>query len=133
MKVEIKVFAYLIPFFVVATGIYAYFTRWDEWVGIVGLGLVTLLCAFIAGYLALTARKLDDRPEDNPYGDIHEQAGDYGFFSPHSWWPFWLGLSSALVFLGVAIGWWLAIIAAPFAAIATVGWTFEYFQGDRAV
>ena len=25
------------------------------------------------------------------------------------------------------------IIAAPFAAIATVGWTFEYFQGDRAV
>jgi hypothetical protein len=73
------------------------------------------------------------RPEYNLHGEIAEQAGDYGFFSPHSWWPLWLGMSAAVLFLGVAIGWWLFIIAAPFAAVATVGWTFEYFRGENAV
>jgi hypothetical protein len=38
-----------------------------------------------------------------------------------------------MVFLGAAIGWWLVMIAAPFMALATVGWTFEYFRGDKAV
>lgn len=133
MRVEIKIFAYLVPFFLIAVGIYAYFTRWDEWVGIVGLALTAMLCAFIAGYLVLTARKLDARPEDNPMGEIEDQAGDYGFFSPHSWWPLWLGAASAAIFLGVAVGWWLVIIAVPFAAIAVVGWTFEYFRGDEAI
>lgn len=133
MRGEIKLFGLLVPFFVVVTAIYAYFTDWQEWVGIVGLALTTALVGFIAGYLWLTARKLDPRPDDNPHGEIEEAAGDYGFFSPHSWWPLWLGLSSAVLFLGVAIGWWMVIIAAPFAAIATVGWTFEYFRGEKAV
>lgn len=33
----------------------------------------------------------------------------------------------------VAIGWWMVIIAAPFVALAPVGWTFEYFRGQNAV
>ena len=26
-------------------------------------------------------------PEDNPDAEIYDGAGEYGFFSPHSWWP----------------------------------------------
>lgn len=137
MKIETKLFAYLIPFFVILSGIYYWATTSTangvEWVGVVGLGLTGALCAFIAGFLALTATKLDVRPEDKLEGEIAEQAGDYGFFSPHSWWPLWLGLSAAMLFLGVAVGWWLFVIAAPFAGIAVVGWTFEYFHGEKAV
>jgi hypothetical protein len=133
MNVEIKLFGLLIPFFALMTVIYAWFTSGTEWVGIVGLALTGGLCAFVAFYLWLTARKLDERPEDKLDGEIAEQAGDYGFFSPHSWWPLWLGLASAALFLGVAVGWWLFIIAAPFAALATLGWTFEYFHGEKAV
>lgn len=133
MKAETKLFAILIPFFVVMAAVYAYLTGGSEPVGIVGFALTAALCGFIAGYLWLTARKLDERPEDRLHGEIAEQAGDYGFFSPHSWWPLWLGLSCAALFLAVAIGWWLVIISAPFVALATVGWTFEYFRGEKAV
>lgn len=133
MKAETKLFAVLIPFFVVLAVIYAYFTGGKEWVGIVGITLTAALCGFIAFYLWMTSRKLDERPEDRLDGEIAEQAGDYGFFSPHSWWPLWLGLSCAALFLGVAIGWWMVIISAPLVALATVGWTFEYFRGEKAV
>jgi hypothetical protein len=133
MKVEMKLFGILIPFFVLMTVVYWWATAGTELVGIVGLALTGALCAFIAFYLWLTARRLDERPEDRLDGEIAEQAGDYGFFSPHSWWPFWLGLASATLFLGVAVGWWLFIIATPFAVLATLGWTFEYFHGEKAV
>ncbi|MGB3185203.1 MAG: cytochrome c oxidase subunit 4 [Ornithinimicrobium sp.] len=133
MQAETKLFAILIPFFVVMTIVYAYFTGLGEWVGIVGLLLTACLCGFVAFYLWLTARKIDERPEDRLDGEIAEASGDYGFFSPHSWWPLWLGLASATLFLGVAVGWWLFVIAAPFAVLATIGWTFEYFRGEHAV
>ncbi len=104
MKVEMKLFGILIPFFVVMTLVYAWATAGTELVGIVGLALTGALCAFIAFYLWLTARRLDVRPEDRLDGEIAEQAGDFGFFSPHSWWPLWLGLASATLFLGIAVG-----------------------------
>lgn len=137
MKAEFRLFAYLVPFFVLLTGIYYWATltaeHGVEWVGVVALGLTGALCLFIAAYLKLTASKLDERPEDKLEGEIAEQAGGYGFFSPHSWWPLWLGLSAAILFMAVAVGWWLFAIAAPFAALAVVGWTFEYFVGEKAV
>ncbi len=133
MKAETRLFAILIPFFLVVGVIYGYFTEFSEWVGFTALLLTGALCAFVAFYLWLTARKLDVRPEDNLHGEIAEQAGDFGFFSPHSWWPLWLALTAAALFLGVAVGWWMFVIAAPFAAYATVGWTFEYFRGENAV
>lgn len=133
MRIEYKVFLLLVPFFVAVGVIYAYFTEWEEWVGIVGLALTGILCGFIGFFLWLTARKLPDRPEDDLQGEIAEAEGNYGFFAPYSWWPLWLGASSAGLFLGAAIGWWLVVIAVPFVVLATVGWTFEYFHGDDAV
>ncbi len=137
MKIETKLFAYLVPFFVLMTVVYAFFTsigvHGTEWVGIVGLALTALLCTFIAFYLWHTGSKLDLRPDDNPDGEIADQAGEYGFFSPHSWWPLALGAGAAFVFLGVAVGWWMVIIGVPFAGLALVGWVFEYFRGEHAI
>lgn len=133
MKVELKFFALVGVFAAVMTVIYWVWTGGDEPVGIVALALTGAMALMISGYLAVTARKLDLRPDDNPEGEIDEIEGEYGFFSPYSWWPLFLAFACALMFLGVAVGWWLVILAAPMVALSTVGWTFEYFRGENAV
>jgi len=64
---------------------------------------------------------------------ISVAEGEYGFFSPHSWWPLALGAAAGVVFLGLAVGFWLLTIGMFLAALATIGWTFEYFRGENAV
>ena len=68
-----------------------------------------------------------------PGGPDLAAEGEYGFFSPHSWWPLPLAAGAALMFLGLAVGWWLLIIGAVVGGMALVGWTFEYFRGENAV
>jgi len=99
----------------------------------VALMLTAGLSALVGFYLWWTGRKLDDRPEDDPLAPVEAAEGEYGFFSPHSWWPLPLAASAATIFLGLAVGWWLVIIGVGFGALATVGWVFEYFRGENAV
>ena len=114
--------------------LYGVWGDWAEPVGVTGLTLGALLGFMIAGYLNITRRKLDGvPPEDDPLGEITDIAGDFGFFSPHSWWPLFLGLAAATCFLGLAVGMWLFIIGAFFAIPALVGWTFEYWRGENAL
>ena len=54
---------------------------------------------------------------------------EIGHFSPWSWWPVILGAGIAVVFLGLAVGPWLALYALPIVLIALVGWTYEYYRG----
>jgi hypothetical protein len=103
-----------------------------EWVGVIGLILGGLLGFMIAWYLWMTRRRLERDPSDDPLGDIDEIQGEYGFFSPHSWWPLPLAASAALAFLGLAIGWWMVILGGLFACLALVGWVFEYWRGAHA-
>lgn len=131
MKTEAKLFLSLVPFFAIVGGIYAYFS--DEWVGIMALLLTSLMSAFVAWFFWLSGKNVDPRPEDDLEGEIRDQEGAYGHFAPYSWWPLWLGLSTALVILGIGLGWWLVVVAAPFLLISLVGWTLEYFHGDVAV
>ncbi|MGI8718066.1 MAG: cytochrome c oxidase subunit 4 [Lapillicoccus sp.] len=132
MKVETKLFVIMAIFFVPLVPIYGYFTHWQEMVGTVGFLLTALLFGLIGFYLWATGRKFRDRPEDDPSAPISAQEGDYGFFSPYSWWPMWLGMSAAVCFAGLAVGWWLFIIGAFVGSVALVGWTFEYFKGEYA-
>jgi cytochrome c oxidase subunit IV len=133
VKVEYRLFVIIAAFFAVVAVIYGLATQWNEPVGPVALALCGLLGAMIAYYLWFTGRRLPQRPEDNPLALISEQEGEYGFFSPHSWWPLPLGISGAICFLGLAIGWWLFIIGATMGIVAIVGWTFEYFRGEHAL
>ena len=114
--------------------VYGFWSEWSEPVGVVGLTLGALLGIMIAGYLNITRRKLDGvAPEDDPLGEISDFAGDFGFFSPYSWWPLWLALSCAVIFLGLAIGWWLVALGAVMVVPALIGWVFEYWKGPHAL
>ncbi len=67
-------------------------------------------------------------PEDRMDANIDDGDAEQGFFSPWSWWPVVLAGCAALLFLGVAVGPWIAFIALPIGIIALVGWTYEYFR-----
>ena len=132
MKVEFKLFVVLAVFFLPVALIYGIASGWNEPVGPIGLGLTGGLGVMIAFYLWATGRRLPERPEDNPGGEIEEQEGDYGFFSPHSGSRVPLLFWCMVCFAGLAVGWWLFIIGASFGVVALVGWTFEYFKGPHA-
>jgi len=55
-----------------------------------------------------------------------------GFFSPWSWWPVMLAASLSLMFLGMAVGFWVTFIGVGLVAISLVGWVYEYYRGNFA-
>ena len=127
MKFEGFLFIGCAVFFGAVDIIYWYFSK--DPTGTTALALSVGL-AFLSGfYLLFTGRRLPPRPEDNPEGEIAEGAGELGFFSPHSWWPFWVGLSGAVMFVGVAIGWWLVAIGMAAVLFSAIGFVFEYYRG----
>jgi cytochrome c oxidase subunit IV len=97
--------------------------------GTTALALSVGLALLVGFYVLFTGRRLPRRPEDDNEGEIAEGTGEIGFFSPHSWWPFWLGLSGAVAFLGVAIGWWLVLIGMAAVLFSTIGFVFAYYRG----
>ena len=87
----------------------------------------------IAWYLWMTRRRLERDPSDDPLGDIDEIQGEFGFFSPHSWWPLFLGRSRGDLLPRPRRRLVAVLIGAFFAVPALVGWTFEYFKGEHAL
>jgi hypothetical protein len=132
VKIETKLFLYLAPFFVVVGVIYGFITEWHEPVGFLGMPLLGGLMAMIGAYLALTARRIDARPEDNEHAEIADGAGDQGVFAPWSWWPLVIGAAAALTFLGLAVGWWVLYLGFVLGVIGLVGWVFEFSRGQHA-
>ncbi len=133
MKVEYRLFLWLGVFFVVMSGIYGFWNGWTELAGPVALLLSSFLAFMVAFYIWYTGRHIGLRPEDDADGEIHQFEGDYGFFSPHSWQPLFVGFTAALCFAGLAIGWWLFIIGASLGVFALIGWTFEYWHGEHSL
>jgi hypothetical protein len=127
MKVEGWLFLGCGVFFIGADVVYWY-TSYDP-TGTTALALAVGLALLTGFYVLFTGRRLPPRPEDNEEGEIVEGTGEVGFFSPHSWWPLFLGLSAAVAALGAAIGWWLFLIGLLFLVCATIGYVFEYYRG----
>jgi len=101
-----------------------------EWVGTMGLTLVGVLSAFIAFYVARVYKgQGGELPEDRLDADIDDGEAEQGFFSPWSWWPVMLAASASLLFLGLAVGVWIAIIGAVIGVVCLIGWTYEYHRG----
>ena len=104
-----------------------------EWVGLVGMALTGVLSFFLAFYLGRTQAGLGGRlPQDRTDANVDDGDPEMGQFSPWSWWPFTLGLGLTLVFLGLAIGTWVSFFGGPLAAIAIVGWNYEYYRNNFA-
>lgn len=96
--------------------------------GTTALVLSTFLCLLIAFYLYVTSRRLPPLPEDDAQGEIADVAGEYGFFSPHSWWPLACAASFSTFVLGTAIGAWLMVIGGALGVTALLGLVFEYYR-----
>ena len=116
-------------FFFAAVDIVYWYTSKDP-TGTAAIGFAVGLAVLTGFYCLFTGRRLPKRPEDDKRGKIEQGAGEVGFFSPHSWWPLFVGLAVAVAGLGFAVGWWLFLMGAMFTILATIGFVFEYYRGN---
>ena len=132
MKVESLIFNIIAFFCVVAAIVYGVWAK--EPIGTTALVLSAGLTGLIGGFFLFVSRRIDARPEDRKDAEIADGAGELGFFSPGSYWPFAIGLSAAL--MGLALAFWYSwlIIMAGIALLLTIGGLlFEYYVGQNAV
>jgi hypothetical protein len=116
--------------FILAAGIvYGFWSK--EPVGTTALLLSFCLCTMIGFYLSFTARRADTGAQDREDADVADDAGELGFFSPHSWQPLALGVGGSLAFLGIIFGWWLLFFSLPVILFGVYGWVFEYYKGEN--
>jgi hypothetical protein len=128
VKIQGRLFLWLSLFVLIVAIVYGYWSR--ETAGTVALFLAFGLALMIGFYLSYTAARMDALAQDNKDADVADEAGEVGFFSPHSWAPVSLGVGGALAFLAVAMGWWLLYFSAPLIMLGLWGWVFEYYPGE---
>src|SRR6478609_1082213 len=111
LRVETWLFIGLTGFFALAAVIYGVLAP-KEVVGITALVLTTGLTLIIGTFLLFVSRRLEGiRPEDDDDAEISDGAGDLGFFSPGSYYPFFLAATVALVAVATAyLLVWLMVI-----------------------
>ena len=103
-----------------------------EVVGTTALALTGSL-AFLTGfYVLFTSRRVGDLPEDLENAEISDADTQYGFFSPHSWWPLIIGLSTFTFILGFVFASWLAVLGVMAILFSSFGLLFEYYRGPFA-
>ncbi|GAA4898994.1 cytochrome c oxidase subunit IV [Stackebrandtia albiflava] len=138
MRTESKLFALITLSLYLFAAVYGWWTWYEspigaiEVIGFTALILSGTLCAMCWGFFAFVARRLDLRPEDRPDGEIADAAGEVGFFSPGSYWPFGVALSATIAGVGVVFWmWWLIAVGMLAVLITTCGLLFEYYTGSR--
>ena len=71
----------------------------------------------------------EPRPEDNDDAEVSDGAGDVGFFSPGSYFPFFLAACVALVAVATAyLLIWLMVIGVGFLLWVVCGFIYEYHR-----
>ena len=137
MRANSNLFWILGGFFWLADIVYGVWSLIDtgrvEWVGTVGMALSGILSFFLAFYIGRThSAQGGELPSDSTTADVDDGDPEIGSFSPWSWWPFALGIGVGLLFLGLAIGTWIAFIGAPLVLVSLVGWNYEYYRNNFA-
>jgi hypothetical protein len=103
-----------------------------EVVGVAALILSGGLLGIPGGFFWFVSRRIDPRPEDRSDAEIAESAGDFGFFSPGSYWPVTVAGAATITGLGLAFQQlWLVIVGVLFLLFAIGGLLFEYYVGGR--
>ncbi|MEX0173760.1 cytochrome c oxidase subunit 4 [Streptomyces sp. LMG1-1-1.1] len=129
MKIQGKMFIWLSVFILAMAILYGVWSK--EPVGTTALFLAFGLSIMIGYYLAFTAKRVDAMAQDDKEADVADEAGEVGFFAPHSWQPLSLAVGGALAFLGVAMGWWILYFSAPLILVGLFGWVFEFYRGEN--
>jgi hypothetical protein len=125
MRTESRIFEILTIFFFAVAIIYLLVSR--EPAGTAALFLTGGLSLIVGTYFRFVSRRLELRPEDNPDAEVSDGAGDVGFFSPGSYWPFGLALSVGLMGISMAyMYYWAMTISGVILVIAVGGLVFEY-------
>lgn len=138
MKSESRIFNLVAAFLAVMAVVYGYWSHRSmghvEWTGLTAMILSCLLCAMCGFYFAFVARRMAPRPEDREDAEIADGAGEIGFFSPGSYWPFGMALAALTAGLGLVFWQVWLLIAGLIAVVAAVcGFVFEYYTGTRRV
>ena len=143
MKLEARLFLGVAVFIWLASIAYAIWTYQDaaftpghhhtvEWAGTAALVLSGGLCFIVGSFFWFVSRRIDPRPEDRDDAEIAEAAGELGFFSPGSYWPFGLAAAATVTGLGLAyVQIWLVIVGALILIFMIGGLLFEYYIGGR--
>lgn len=129
MHVETWIFLWLTAFFAIAAIVYGILAP-TEPVGIVALTLTAGLTLIIGTFLKFVSNRLEQpRPEDNDDAEVSDGAGDIGFFSPGSYFPFFLAACVALVAVATAyLLVWLMVIGVGFLLFVVCGFIYEYHR-----
>jgi len=130
VRIEGGLFALGAVFYLAIAGIYWYFSR--DVIGTTALALTGALAFLVAFYALYTSKRVYPRPEDRLNGDIEEADPEYGFFSPHSWWPLAIGLSAAIIGVGLIFAVWIIVFGVFLLFMSLFGWMFEYYRGEFA-
>ncbi|GAB2860408.1 cytochrome c oxidase subunit 4 [Actinocorallia aurea] len=133
MRVQAFMFYGCGIFFLITDIVYWIFS--GDWTGTTAMALAVGLAFMIGVYIHFTVNRIErlrggELPEDDKLGDIADSAGDQGFFSPHSWWPLWVGLACATLCLGMIFGTWLMLLGAALVILGAIGFVFEYYRGQ---
>jgi magnesium-transporting ATPase (P-type) len=130
VKIEGVLFALGSAFYLAIAAIYWYFSR--DPIGTTALTLTGALAFLVAFYVLYTSKRVYPRPEDRANAEIDEADPEYGFFSPHSWWPLAIGASATIIGVGLIFAVWVIVLGAFLLFLALVGWMFEYYRGEFA-
>jgi hypothetical protein len=130
VKVEALIFNVIGVFCLVMATVYGVWSR--EPIGTTALVLSGGLTFLVGGFFWFISRRIDARPEDRKDADIADGAGELGFFSPGSYWPFGLALAAVIAGLGLVFWmWWLILAGLIMVVFAASGLLFEYYSGTR--
>ena len=137
MHAAMRVFDGLTLFMGILAVAYIYLTHQSrlniEWAGGTALVLSTLLCLLIAGYLHFVNARISTLPEDYEDAEVSDGAGELGFFSPGSIWPF--AVASVVVTVGIGLAftnWWIVSVGAVVLVGAVCGLVFQYYWGPES-
>ena len=130
MKIEGFLFALGSAFYLAIAGIYWYFSR--DQIGTTALALTGALAFLVAFYVLYTSKRVYPRPEDRMNAEVDEADPEYGFFSPHSWWPLAIGASASIIGVGLIFAVWIIVFGVFLLVLSLVGWMFEYYRGESA-
>jgi hypothetical protein len=130
VKIEGFLFAGGAAFYGLLAVIYWVITK--EIVGSTALALTGALAFLVGFYVLYTSRRVGVRPEDDPNAAVEDAEPDYGFFSPHSWWPLAVGIGALVTILGLIFAVWILLLGVGLLMAAIVGLVFEYYHGAFA-
>lgn len=131
MRIEGWLFGAGAIFYLIVTALYAWLSE-DYAIGTPLLLFTGFLALIVGYYILFTAKRVYPRPEDRQDGEIDEADPEYGFYSPHSWWPLAVAAAAFVFVMGFIFATWMAAFGVIILMFAVAGWLFEYYIGPHA-